>query len=242
MTRQPILAFGLVALALALAPGQGLSPRASAADGPHAPAAKAESNPAAMTPGEAEHLEEAHAEEVKPDILKPEPSLAIWTVVVFLGLLFVLGRFAWKPLLAALHQREEHLEHCLLETERVRNESEQLLAAHRRQLEQAADQVRALIEQSRRDASASAEEITTKARAEAEAERHRARADIENARDQALVEIWSKAADLAVSVAGRVLTKQIDESEHRRLVESAIGELPTQPTSSNGHGQGGRIA
>ncbi len=237
MIRQPILTLGLVALAL----GQGLSPRASAADEPHAPAAKAESNPAAMTPRtEAEHLEEG--EEVKPDILKPEPSLAIWTVVVCLGLLFVLGRFPWKPLLAALHQREEHLEHCLLATERARNERDQLLAAHRRQLEQAAEQVRALIEQARRDASASAEEILIKARAEGEAERRRARADIENARDQALVEIWSKAADLAVSVAGRVLTKQIDESEHRRLVESAIGELPAQPTSSNGHGQGGRIA
>ncbi len=76
--------------------------------------------------------------EAKPNILEPQPSLAIWTVVVFLGLLLVLGRFAWKPLLNALHQREEHLEHCLLQTERARNESEQLLAEHRRQLEHGA--------------------------------------------------------------------------------------------------------
>ena len=45
---------------------------------------------------------------------------------------WVLGRFAWKPLSQALHQREEHLEHCLLQTEKARNESEQLLAEHRR--------------------------------------------------------------------------------------------------------------
>ncbi len=49
------------------------------------------------------------------------------------------------------------------------------------------------------------------------------------------MDIWSKTAELAVSVAGRVLTRQIDEPEHRRLIESAINELPAQPTA-NGHG------
>ena len=56
--------------------------------------------------------------------LEPQPSLAIWTLVVFVGVLLVLGRYAWKPLLAALHNREKHLEHVLLEAERARNESE----------------------------------------------------------------------------------------------------------------------
>ena len=55
----------------------------------------------------------------EPNILEPQPSLAIWTVVVFVGLLLVLGRFAWKPLLEALHQREDHLEHVLHDTERA---------------------------------------------------------------------------------------------------------------------------
>ncbi len=51
--------------------------------------------------------------------MKLEPGLAIWTVFVFLGLMVVLGRYAWKPLLHALHEREKHLEHVLLETERA---------------------------------------------------------------------------------------------------------------------------
>jgi F-type H+-transporting ATPase subunit b len=240
MPRQPILAFGLVALALALGPGG--APRASAADEPPKAAAKApagagvaELDLAAMTPREAQALEEGH-EEGKPNILKPEPSLAIWTVVVFVGLLLVLRQFAWKPLLAALHQREEHLEHVLMETERARNESEQMLAEHRRQLAATEEQMRAMLDEARREAQASGDDIVRKAQEEAEASKHRAEHDIATAKDQALSEIWSTTADLAVNVAGKVLGRSLSEDDHRRLIDSAVGELHA---TANGHGHGG---
>jgi F-type H+-transporting ATPase subunit b len=233
MPRQSILVLGLAALALVLGPGA----RPSAAADPPATVAAERAHLGAAAVADEGHRPVDHAEEKQPNILEPQPSLAIWTVVVFLGLLFVLGKFAWKPLLEALHQREEHLEHVLLDTERARNESEQLLERHRKQLEEAADQVRAMIEEARRDARASADEIVRKAQDEAEASRHRAERDIASARDQALGEIWSKTADLAVSVAGKVLAKNLDEDDRRRLVETALSELPA---SANGHG--GRTA
>lgn len=223
LPRQPLLALGLVALVLTfgspLAPSFAAEP--AAAESGHAPEGAGGG---------------AHAEEGEPGLLEPQPSLAIWTVVVFVGLLLVLGRFAWKPLLRALHQREEHLEHCLLETERARNESEQLLAQHRQQMAQAADQVRALLDEARREAQAVKDEIVSQARSEAEAERQRARHDIESARDQALTDIWTRTADLAVSVAGRVLSKELGPDDHRRLVDSAIGELPPNPALAGGAG------
>jgi F-type H+-transporting ATPase subunit b len=167
--------------------------------------------------------------------LKPEPHLAIWTLVVFVGLLLVLGRYAWKPLMHALHEREKHLEHVLLETERARNESEGLLSEHRKQMARAAAEVRAILDKAREDAHAAGEQIVKHAQAEAEAARQRAQRDIASARDQALVEIWKTTADLAVSVAGRVLSREISEQEHRRLLDVAIRELP-QRADSNGHG------
>jgi F-type H+-transporting ATPase subunit b len=167
--------------------------------------------------------------------LKPEPRLAIWTLVVFVGLLLILGRFAWKPLIHALHEREKHLEHVLLETERARNESEGLLSEHRKQMARAADEVRALLEQARQDAQATSEQIVKAAQAEAETARQRAGREIASARDQALAEIWQTTADMAVSVAGRVLSKELSEGEHRRLLDVAIRELPER-ASSNGHG------
>ena len=121
MPRQPVLALGLVAaLALALAPQRGAS-RRHAAEPAHA-AAAGRPRPEGATPSPV-----TRAPKRNPNILEPQPSLAIWTVVVFLVLLLVLCKFAWGPLSKALHQREEHMEHVLLDAERARNESERLL-------------------------------------------------------------------------------------------------------------------
>ncbi len=235
MPRQPVLVLGLVA-ALALV----TSPVARSQSAPHAEPANSPVEPAnfpvEVAPADAGHGEPGHAgAEAQPNILKPESSLAIWTLIVFLVLLLVLRKFAWGPLSTALHQREEHMEHVLHDAERARNESERLLAEHRKQMAATADEVRALIEEARRDAQVTADEIIRKAQAEAEASRDRAQREIGLARDQALVEIWSKTADLAVSVAGRVLARELNESDHRRLIETAMGELPASP-AANGSG------
>ncbi len=140
--------------------------------------------------------------------VEPKPSLALWTLVVFILLLTVLSRFAWKPLLEALHNREQHLEHVLLETERARNESETNLAEHRRLMAKASDDVRALLEKARQEAQATADSIVKQAQAEADVAKQRAQRDIGSARDQALAEIWEKTADMAVSVAGKVLSQR----------------------------------
>ena len=173
--------------------------------------------------------------EAKINPLEIKPSLAVWTLVVFLLLLYVLGRFAWKPLLAALHNREQHLEHVLLETERARNESEANLAEHRKLMARAADEVRGILEKARKEAEATGEQLIKQAQGEAELAKQRAQRDIASARDQALAEIWEKTADMAVSVAGKVLSKELSDTEHRRLLEAAINELPA-PAASNGHG------
>jgi F-type H+-transporting ATPase subunit b len=168
--------------------------------------------------------------------MEVQPALAIWTFVVFVLLLLLLRKIAWKPLIQALHQREEHLEHCLLQAEKARNESEQLLSENRRLLAQADDRVKMILDKAHKDAQATAEEIIRLAQAEAEAARDRAQREIATARDQALVEIWSQTANIAVAVAGRVLTKQLSAEEHHRLLDLAISELPAAPVSSNGHG------
>jgi F-type H+-transporting ATPase subunit b len=178
----------------------------------------------------------------KPNPMEVQPALAVWTVVVFVCLFLLLGRFAWKPLIQALHQREEHLEHCLLQTEKARNESEGLLAEHRRLLAQADERIKSILDKAHKDAQATADDIIRQAQAEASAARDRAQREIATARDQALVEIWSQTAAIAVSVAGRVLTKELSTDEHRRLLDLAIKELPAAPVSANGHGHGGAHA
>jgi F-type H+-transporting ATPase subunit b len=175
----------------------------------------------------------AEKEIVNP--LELQPTLAIWTLVVFVGVMAVLGRFAWKPLLTALHNREQHLEHVLLETERARNESETNLAEHRKLMARASDEVRAILDKARQEAQTTADGLIKQAQSEAEQAKQRAQRDIAQARDQALAEIWEKTADMAVSVAGKVLSKELNDAEHRRLLDAAIKELPVA-AAANGHG------
>jgi F-type H+-transporting ATPase subunit b len=227
MQRRRSLFIGIGIVALLIASFSGARPlRAQEAHGP----AEAKSQATASEPVAAHPSDEG-------DPAKAEPGLAIWTLVVFVGLLIVLGRYAWKPLIHALHEREKHLEHVLLETERARNESESLLSEHRKQMAHAADEVRGILDKARQDAQAAGEQIIKLAQGEAEAARQRAQRDIASARDQALAEIWQTTADMAVSVAGRVLSKELTEGEHRRLLDVAIRELPEASTSN---GQGGR--
>jgi F-type H+-transporting ATPase subunit b len=199
--------------------------------------ARAQQEHGAQPPGgdaKAPLVHEAPAE-AAIDPVEPKPGLLVWTVVVFVLLLFVLNRFAWKPLLAALHNREQHLEHVLLETERARNESEANLAEHRKLMARAGDEVRGILDKARQEAQATAEQLIKQAQGEAELAKQRAQRDIGQARDQALAEIWEKTAGMAVAIAGKVLTKELNETEHRRLLDVAINELPAA-SASNGHG------
>lgn len=234
-----VIGTGILSLAFAMAAFPVLARAAGPQEGGAHP--KAEAEPGHGAAPAAHDSAPAHGGEgvAKSNPMEVQPSLALWTLVVFLGLFFILGKFAWGPLSAALHHREEHLEHCLLQTEKARNESEHLLAEHRRLMAQADDRVRALIDKAQKDAHASAEQIVKQAQSEAEAARDRAQREIVTARDQALAEIWSQTANVAVSVAGKVLSKQLNDDEHGRLLDLAIKELPA---AAHANGSGGASA
>jgi F-type H+-transporting ATPase subunit b len=221
MSRPSILRLGLLALALAVVPA-GLA-RAWAED-PHAATADAKGGAAQAA---------AHGGG-DPNILEPQPSLMLWTVIVFLVLMAVLWKFAWGPLTEALAERERKQDEVVRLAEEARAESARLLAEHKRQMESAAEQVRQMLEEARRQAEANSLRIAADAQAAADATRERAERDIGTAKEQALSEIWSKTADLAVSIAGKVLAKELRHDDHRRLVDAAVDELPG--AGANGHG------
>lgn len=172
----------------------------------------------------------------QPNILELKPSLAISTLVVFFALLTILRTYAWKPLMDALHDREHHLTHTLEETERARSDAERLLAEHKAELAKASDQVKAMLDDARGKAQALKDDLIRQAQEEAEAARKRAEREIGSAKDQALLELWNTSAEMAVSVAGKVLPRELSDNDHRRLVEQALGELPASPAKANGQG------
>lgn len=240
MTRPSPLRLGLLALALAVFPAR-LAPALE--DQAPAKTAAAPTESTGQIAGDLRHAvaDEAHGKAAhdshgaeEPNILEFKPSLMVSTVLVFCLLLAILWKFAWGPLSEALTERERRQEEVVRHAEEARAESARLLAEHKRQMASAAEQVRQMLEEARRQADLNAQTIVQKAQAEAEAARDRAEREIGTARDQALSEIRSKTADLAVSVAGKVLSKEMSHDDHRRLVDSAIGQLPASGT--NGHG------
>lgn len=223
--RRPLLwALGLILVAAG-------APRAQEMG--HAPTREEETRiaQAAAHNDETPHAPGHKEADENPDILEFKPSLAISTLLIFGILLGVLWKFAWGPLSKALDAREAHNQATLAAADHARAEGERLLAEHKAQLAGAADQIRAIIEQGRKEAETAAQSIVTKAQAEAEHSRDQARKEIDTARDQALTEIWTKAADLAVGVAGKVLGREMSGDDKRRLADAAIQSLP----AANGH-------
>lgn len=173
------------------------------------------------------HSPGAEAGEQK-GILSFDPNLALYTLVTFAILLFILGKYAWKPLIKAMEDREHGFQKVFDEAERARAEAAALLDKNRELLAHAHEDIRALIDEARRDAQSTADEIMKKAQAEADATRQRTQREIGMAKDEALMEIWSKSADLAVSVAQKVLVKEIGPDEHRRLIDLATQQIQAE--------------
>jgi F-type H+-transporting ATPase subunit b len=159
------------------------------------------------------------------DILALRYDQGIWTIVVFVVLLLVLKRYAWHPMLDALHQREENIRLAAEEAKQARAETERVTAEFKAKMAEAYAEIPRLMEQARKDAQQLAEEMRTKAQAEIQAERQRLRREIEIATEQALQQIYTHAAQLATLISAKAIQKSLSVEDHRRLVDQAMQEL-----------------
>jgi F-type H+-transporting ATPase subunit b len=178
------------------------------------------------TPGETfggQTAKDPHEE--SPDLFKRALDLTVWTIVVFLVLLIVLTKFAWKPMLAGLQQREHNIHAAQEEAKRDREEAQRLRDEVRRKLDGAAVEIRDMLDKGRREAQQLQEDMMNKARAEIQAERDRLRREIETARDQAVQELWNQTAELATLISAKAIRRQLSPDDHRRLVDEALAEL-----------------
>lgn len=164
-------------------------------------------------------------EKEESNFFKGVVDLSIWTVVVFLLLMFVLGKFAWPMMVEGLEKRERAVASALEKAQQAQAEAERIKSDLDRQYKQANDQIRSLMEDARKQAQQNTEEMLTKARTEIQADRDRQRREIEMAHDQALADIWKQTSQLATLVSAKAIRRQLSEDDHRRLVDEALAEL-----------------
>ena len=150
---------------------------------------------------------------------------ALWTLVIFGLVVFVLGKFAWKPVLKGLADRESFIRVSLEQAKQERDEAEAKHREYAEKLLNARHEAVALVEEARRDADAVKRQIEEDARAEALAAIERAKREIAIATDTAVKDLYSLAARLSTQVASKVLEREINPQDHERLIRDSIAGL-----------------
>ena len=161
----------------------------------------------------------------EPDPLRFEADLALWTLVIFLGMLFVLGKYAWKPLIQGLNNREENIAKKIEDAAKANDHAQANLRQYEEQLAAVTDEAKAVLDEAKKDAVAVKDRILAEAQAEAQRIRDRALGEIEAAKNAAVRELAEKSVDSAVSLAGSIVGRSLDKQDHDKLIEDSISSF-----------------
>jgi F-type H+-transporting ATPase subunit b len=160
------------------------------------------------------------------DIASINPGLTLWTGITFIVLLFVLGKFAWGPIVKMLVEREATIRDAIESAKKERAEAERLLADQKQALAKATREAAELARRNQQEVEALRQELTAKARKEADDLVATARQQIAEELSKARAELKAQVADLAIDAAGRLVKANLDEKAQRKLVEEYIAQLP----------------
>lgn len=152
-------------------------------------------------------------------------DLALWSFIIFLLFLGVLGMFAWKPMIEGLDKREAGIRSAIAEAEENRRKSEALLADYQSKLKAAEQTVQAMVAEARRDAERTSQDLIAAAQRDVDAIRVRAKDEIRQAKDTALSEVFSQVNAQVILATEHVLGRALSDGDQDRLVGEAVAQL-----------------
>lgn len=158
-------------------------------------------------------------------LFAPDVQMMVLTWITFFGLLAVLSKFAWKPILQALDEREKKIRDAVEEAERTRREYEQIEAKRKEILSRADHSAKEIIDQSRQSALKAAKIIEDRAKDHSEIMIQNARRDIEAAEERSAVYLREKSADTAVALARKIIQESLDAKKQKDLVDKLIEDI-----------------
>ncbi len=171
------------------------------------------------------------AEAENNNIFTGDLGNVLWTLLVFGLVLFVLGKYAWGPVLSNLQAREKFIHDSLEQAKRDRDEAEARLREYHDKLVEARTEATEIVEEGRRDAEVVAQRVKDEAQSEAEKMLERAKREIDIARVTAVKELYTVSGNLATEIAGRIVGRELKSEDHERLIRDSIAEL--DQTGSN---------
>lgn len=148
----------------------------------------------------------------------PGIGLIFWTSIVFISLVVLLGKFAWKPILSAIKTREESIEAALKAAEKAKAEMQELKAGNEKILAEARAERDALLKDARDTKDAIINEAKTKAKTEADRILTSAREQINNEKNAAITELKNQVATLSIEIAEKILRSELSSDDKQKAL------------------------
>jgi len=152
-------------------------------------------------------------------------GLFIWQVVIFVGLIFLLKKFAWKPILDAVNEREEGIKNALLSAENAKKEMQNLKSDNEKLLAEARAERDSLMKEAREIKDKMINDAKSEAQEAGEKMISQAKAAIESEKNAALAELKNQVSSLSLEIAEKVLRDELSNKDSQtKLVEKMLGD------------------
>ncbi|WP_400075853.1 F0F1 ATP synthase subunit B [Winogradskyella sp. R77965] len=159
------------------------------------------------------------------ELVMPGLGLVFWTAVTFIILLIILRKFAWKPILGAVSDREEGIKDALASAEKARKEMENLHADNERILQEARAEREAMLKDARDMKNKIVSDAKDEAQVQASKMIEQAQLAIESEKKAAMAELKSHVAGLSLDIAEKVVREELSNKDKQlKLVEDMLGE------------------
>ena len=155
-------------------------------------------------------------------LVQLDPGLFVWTIITFLILLGVLTRFAWKPLLKALETRENEISQSLEDAKKAKQELERLSAEGDEIIAKARSEAQGIVSEGKKAAEQLTATTLNKAKEEAMANLSAAKEQIKIERDKAIVEIKGEVVNLSLSIAEKLVKKNLSKEDNKSLIDESL--------------------
>lgn len=161
-----------------------------------------------------------------PPLVSPGIGLIFWMLLSFSIVLFILGKFAWKPILKTLKEREDSIEKALKAAEEARTEMQRLQANNEQIIIEARKQADVIIKEARELKEKIISDAKQQANLETEKILKNAKLSIENEKIQALNEIRNQIAEFSVMIAEKVIRKELQEKEQQgKYIQTLLDDI-----------------
>lgn len=156
------------------------------------------------------------------DLITPDLGLMFWTGLIFVLLLFILTKFIWKPILAAVNSREKNISDSLELAERTMNEMKALQAQNENLLKEARAERDSIVKEAREIAAKMVEDSKNNAKLEAEKIIVSAREAVNNEKTAAMAEIKTQIAILSIEIAEKVVKGELSSNDSQKALSEKL--------------------